>query len=316
MDFVNNNRFEIPRFVDEYIRQHFSNFKVIGIIEGHVKTIGRHAYKEKNPLWQIKNEEEDKEYVLMYCETNAFCQLCPESFQRILDFERDQNDCEKLSWYKMKNGYIMNKQNLYVHQVITGCHGNGKGTKTISVDHIDRNPLNNTLVNLRIATRKEQEQNSKGIAIDTKRERKHNAKPLPEGITQDMMKKYVTYYHEWLNADHTRFREFFKVEKHPKLPKIWIGSKSKQVPILTKLQQANQIVDNLEMDIFPIVEETHLPPFTNITMFREKPHLIYERKTEDKRYNLTRVLPENYDLQEQLELFAEKLFNKYPEMQK
>ena len=47
--------------------------------------------------------------------------------------------------------------------------------------------------NLRIATRKEQEQNSKGIKEGTKRERKQSAKDLPEGITQEMMKKYVVY---------------------------------------------------------------------------------------------------------------------------
>lgn len=39
---------------------------------------------------------------------------------------------------------------LHIHQIITGCYGNGKGTKTISVDHIDQDPLNNTWENLRI----------------------------------------------------------------------------------------------------------------------------------------------------------------------
>ena len=30
------------------------------------------------------------------------------------------------------------------------CYGNGKGTKSISVDHIDQNPLNNRIENIMI----------------------------------------------------------------------------------------------------------------------------------------------------------------------
>jgi hypothetical protein len=126
-----------------------------------------------------------------------------------------QNEGNKLTWHKHANGYILSShKSLFMHQIVMNCYGNGKGTKNVSVDHIDRDPLNNTMENLRIATRAEQEQNSKGIAVGTKRARKHNAKPLPEGITQDMMRKYVGYYHEFVNKEQTKSREFFKVEKH------------------------------------------------------------------------------------------------------
>ena len=99
-------------------------------------------------------------------------------------------------------------------------YGNGKGTKNESVDHIDQDPLNNCFDNLRIATRSDQEQNSKGIKNGTKRERKQNAKELPEGITQDMMRKYVVYYKECYNREKDLHREFFKIEKHPLLKMI------------------------------------------------------------------------------------------------
>lgn len=65
------------------------------------------------------------------------------------------------------------------------------------------------------------------------------------------MKKYVVYYHEYLNIEKTKSREYFKVEKHPKLEKIWIGTKSNKITILDKLTQANKIIDDLENNIFP-----------------------------------------------------------------
>lgn len=82
-----------------------------------------------------------------------------------------------------------------------------------------------------------------------KRARKCTAKTLPNGLTQDMMKKYVVYYHEYLNPEKTRSREFFKIEKHPKLEKIWIGTKSNKVSLKDKLDQANKIVEELNKKI-------------------------------------------------------------------
>jgi hypothetical protein len=217
--------------------------------EGHYQQYGKDAKMMKNPLWQF--DKENKNFIIMYCENETLCILCPISYQKIVDYEKEYNENKKITFFKAKNGYICSSIKLYIHQIITGCYGNGKGTKQISVDHIDRDPLNNTMENLRIATREEQEQNSKGIMTDTKRARKKSAKPLPDGITQEMLRKYVCYYHEWLNLDQTRFREYFKIEKHPKLDKIWIGTKSGKISIQEKLKQANKVVDDLENDIYP-----------------------------------------------------------------
>jgi hypothetical protein len=212
--------------------------------KGHYLNIGKSANVYKNPIWEVC--ENNKKYYIMYCEKNTFIKICDISYKKILDFEKEKNENKKLTWYKLKNGYISCSKSLYLHQIITNCYGNGKGTKNISVDHIDRDPFNNIFDNLRISTRKEQENNSKGIMEGTKKERKHNAKPLPNEITQNMMKKYVVYYHEWLNKEKTRSREFFKIEKHPKLKKIWIGTKSNKISILDKLNQANKMIEEID----------------------------------------------------------------------
>jgi hypothetical protein len=267
----------------------------------------------KNPIWKIL--ENEKEYILMYCEKNTICKLCPISYQKIIDYEINENNGKKLSWYKQRNGYIIthltNEKLLYIHQIIMGCYGNGKGTKLISVDHIDQDPLNNSYENLRLATRKEQEENSKGIKKGTKRERKSNAISLPEGLTQSMMKKYVVYYHEWLDKEKTKYREFFKVEKHPKLDKPWITTKSGKVSLLDKLNQANKVVEDLENNIYPIKDTPNLPTYFSFTIIREKPHLVFEKKIEEKRLNMKMILPEDYDLDTQLEIFKEKIKKKY-----
>jgi hypothetical protein len=311
--FKNDNNFDLRRNNVEIYHFYHKNisekYEIIEYINGHYLTMGQDANIMKNPLWRVN--ENGKEYILMYCEKDTICKLCPESYQKILDYEINVNNGKKITWYRHQNGYILCSINIYIHQIITGCYGNGKGTKNISVDHIDQDPLNNTWENLKIATRKEQEQNSKGIKEGTKRERKYNAKDLPNGITHDMMKKYVVYYQEWLNKEHTKQREFFKVEKHPKLDKPWATTKSEKVSIQEKLAQANKIVDDLENDIYPEKEGELLPKYVSLIITREKPHLVFEKRVEGKRLGLKMVLPLEYDLQEQLEILNEKIKEKY-----
>jgi len=319
-EFRNGNKNDLRRsnviphhYYYKYIIKH--NYNIIGYQEGHFQTMGQDANIMKNPIWKIL--ENEKEYLLMYCEKDTICKLCPISYQKIIDYEINVNNGKKLTWYKQRNGYIIthitNEKLLYIHQIIMNCFGNGKGTKLISVDHIDQDSLNNSYENLRLATRKEQEDNSKGIKKGTKRERKSNAIELPEGLTQQMMKKYVVYYHEFLDKEHTKYREFFKVEKHPKLDKPWITTKSGKVSLLDKLNQANKVVEDLENNIYPLKDKVILPTYFSLTTMREKPHLVFEKRIEGKRLNMKMILPEDYDLDTQLEIFKEKIKEKYKE---
>jgi hypothetical protein len=319
--FINENKNDLRRKnVKIYHHAHktiIKNYNIHEYQEGHYQTMGQDANIMKNPIWKIL--ENEKEYVLMYCEKDTICKLCAISYQKIIDYEINENNGKKLTWYKHRNGYIIthltNEKLLYIHQIIMECYGNGKGTKLISVDHIDQDPLNNSYENLRIASRKEQENNSKGIKDGTKRERKSSAQPLPEGFTQQMMKKYVVYYNEWLDKEHTKQREFFKVEKHPKLDKVWTTTKSGKVSLLDKLNQANKVVDDLENNIYPVKEIPSLPTYFSMVVMREKYHLVYEKRMNGKRLNMKMVLPEDYDLDTQMEFFKEKLNEKYKDME-
>jgi len=315
-EFINNNEYDLRKEnikIYHYFQKHIDKkYKILEYIEGHYNTSGCESYKIKNPLWKVLDTETNKEKILMLCVNDIICILCPKAYDKLLEFEKNTNNSKKLTFYKHSNGYILcSYKSLYIHQIIMNFYGNGQGTKNESVDHIDQNPLNNCFSNLRIATRLEQEQNSKGIKDGTKRERKQNAKNLPQGITQDMMRKYVVYYEECYNKEKNLHREFFKIEHHPRLDKPWMSSKSNKVTILEKLEQVNKIVDDLEGNIQPEAKKT-LPPYISITNFRNKPHLVFDKRSDTgKRENLKMVLPIDYILETELERFAEKIQAKY-----
>lgn len=255
--FKNNNKNDLRRsnISIQHDAHHYINnlYNIIDFIPGHVTKNGKDAYVMKNPLWIVSDKivNTNDNFLIMYCENNVFVKLCKKSYQKILDFEKTHNDNKKFTFFICANNYICSSNNIYIHQIIMDCFGNGKGTNTISVDHIDRDPLNNKMDNLRLATHKEQQENSRGVIKDSKRARKSNAKPLPDGITQDMLKKYVTYNKECYNKEKQLYREFFRVERHPKMTKSWATTKSGKNSIQDKLKLANEVVDNLEKDIFP-----------------------------------------------------------------
>ena len=322
-NFINGNIYDIRYdniiIENKSFKELLKKFNVIEhIYNGTIVKEGRYSGQYKNPICKILNEKNEEEY-LMLCNRNIICILCHYSYEIIREFEKKNNYKTPIIWSYQESGYILGNNNLYIHQVITDYFGNGKGTKELSVDHIDQNPLNNKYNNLRIVDRKTQEQNTKGIKENTKRERKNNAKPLPEGLTQEMMKKYVVYYNECYNKEKNLYREFFKIEKHPKLDKPYIGSKSNAINLKDKLIIVNKIVDDLDNNItnneeIDASKKRNLPQYITIQKTRNKSHLVFDRRNEKKeRQTMRSMLPDVYDniLEEKLKLFGEKIENKY-----
>lgn len=142
---------------------------------------------------------------------------------------------------------------------------------------------------------------------NNKRERKHTAQMLPPGITHNMMKKFVVYYREtmYLKNGKTQPREYFKVESHPRLKKPWVSSKSVKISLIEKLNDANQVVADLEEldsndsaaapeDLATILERTskQLPKYTMLRIVKDTPGLItlaliYDRKDNSNGFRWT-----------------------------
>jgi len=281
-----------------------------------VVTAGRYAGEIKNHMCEIKTSDDETQYLMM-CNQDKLCKLCPISYEKILDYEKNHD--KKIIWSYHTNGYILGNNKLFMHQVIMDCYGNGKGTRTVSVDHIDQERMNNTWNNLRIATRKEQEQNSTGIKQGTKRARKVDTHPYPEGITHDMLPKYIHYPKPEEYGTNGKTRTYFVVEKHPTLiankKKQLCSSKSEKVSPEEKLQQAIDILAYLDKGEMPPEKEPALPKYYSLIEARGKPHLVYERRREDgTRMNVKMVLPEDFDMSSQVARLAAKVSAKYPDV--
>ena len=161
------------------------------------------------------------------------------SINGIIKFVFDKDDEEKVkgkSWHITSAGYISSyysnnqtniKGQLLLHRLILDVpYFPGKGAEE-TVDHINRNPLDNRKENLRILNQTNQNINQKQKKRDVE---------LPEGcgILPDEIPKHVWYVRA--NGLHgERFAIEFKTENI-----LWKTTSSKKVSIHEKLNQAKQ----------------------------------------------------------------------------
>jgi len=175
------------------------------------------------------------------------------------------------------------------------------------------------------------------IKNDSKRVRKSTAIKLPPEITESMIPKYVVYYKECYNRDKMLFREFFKIEKHPKIKKVYTSSKSNKVSILSKLEQIKEILKNIDnndnnnndndndndndnnnndnnKDNNVKKEKIVLPKYISIKKHEKennKYYLIYDKKISDSRESYKLLCDSKLSISENLEEFIKKINNKY-----
>ena len=150
-------------------------------------------------------------------------------------FDKDDYDNVKIhNWCITSVGYIAStkyvdgeKKLLLLHRLVLNVpYFPGKGAKE-SVDHINRNPLDNRKENLRIVSQTEQNLNQK---------KKSRIVELPDGcgIIPNDIPKHVWYVRA--NGAHgDRFAIEFKTENI-----LWKSSSSKKLSLQEKLDQAKQ----------------------------------------------------------------------------
>ena len=160
------------------------------------------------------------------------------------------------------------------------------------------------------------------VKDDFKRVRKCNAIELPIDISENMIPKYVVYYKECYNKDKMLFREFFKIEKHPKLinyKKHLTSSKSKKITIVEKLEQIKLILKKIENgekneENGEKKKEIILPKYISLKNHekdKKKYYLIYDEKTNKYRNTYKLLYDKNIEFSQNLKDFLEKVREKF-----
>lgn len=211
-----------------------SDITIKQYFQGHRRAIGKKARMMLNPYWLVENKAlQEEEFYMMYCEIGAYTYFSKESFDKIIQ-------PNKLTWSLATNGYIQTKiedktKGIYMHQMVTGFSGQKAQGNTDSVDHINRNKLDNRISNLRVVDQSTQNFNKDIMG-----------RPLGGiPVNDSSLPKYIQLC-KGANPD-SKF-DYFVIEGHPAFALLqefnkdpyhrWFSSKSKYVNIKTKMTEA------------------------------------------------------------------------------
>lgn len=286
------------------------DYKIIKYGDPYYIKQGKFSGQYRNMYWKVKNRKTKEKYYLMRCKNvdgiDEYFKFSLDSLDKVLKIGNNRN-----VWYIGANGYISStfkdsegRKIRYLHQHLLDYYGNGLGKNINTIDHINRNKLDNRLENLRIISQSEQNKN-----VD-KRNRKYNAKELPDGITQDMLPKFVVYYNECYNKEKKLYREFFKIEKHPKIKKPICSSKSVKISIVDKLNEIKGYIEKLNNGEMNVKETKKYP--AGISLKNNK--FILDLRRDGMRYNLTYKLSNEKTEEINYKIFIDKINKKYNEL--
>lgn len=278
--------------------------------ESHKVVQGRFAEQYRNMYWKVKDN--DKTYYMMHIINDIYTKISKRDIKKVLNF----NNIRPF-WFLHSNGYVATtiydneNKTYYLHQYIMNVHNDNLTSLEKTVDHINRDKLDNRQNNLRFANISEQNSNRDKSArrCDAKTE-------LPDWLEE--LPKYVQYRKEIYNKENNSVREFFVIQ-YPGIDKIWESSKSIDVSLVDKFKQTKlklQLFDgiisskqyNKESGANTIID---FPVGIRLEKKENVYSLIYDYRCNGNRYGLQRTM-HTKNIQNELDCMIKDINIKYP----
>jgi DNA-binding ferritin-like protein (Dps family) len=216
--------------------------------------------KSKNAINKVKGSDEIKyKYLIDYNGIEYYALFWDSIKYPIIYDSKFDNEISKFNWYILQIGYASthNDEINYMHKLISKLAKiPNYENADLSVDHINREKLDNRIKNLRMATQGQQNSNR-----DTRSDKKPPCQELINiGVLE--LPKYV----RWDNTE-----KKFIIEKHPQLIKeitqgirtkpTMSGTKSTKLTVIQKYQD---IISRLQ-DLDELNNNTNLEEFKKLS---------------------------------------------------